>query len=157
MIPSSTKSCSAVVAFPDVCKTPIPGGPVPTPYPNIAHGASNASTATKITPAGLPTLKKASTFSNSMGDEVGAAKGLVSSKVMGAQSLKMVSMQAFNVGGVHQTAAGTAHLLRNRLNHLNQQLTSLSGRNPELWHSLVDEYVQVTANLYVTLAESNQH
>lgn len=24
------------MAFPDVCKTPTPGGPVPIPYPNIA-------------------------------------------------------------------------------------------------------------------------
>ena len=23
------------IVFPDVCKTPTPGGPVPTPYPNI--------------------------------------------------------------------------------------------------------------------------
>jgi hypothetical protein len=31
------------MAFPDVCKTPIPGGPVPIPYPNIAsQGAPSA-------------------------------------------------------------------------------------------------------------------
>ncbi len=24
------------IAFPDVCKTPSPGGPIPLPYPNIA-------------------------------------------------------------------------------------------------------------------------
>jgi hypothetical protein len=35
-VPSSTKRGSAVLAFPDVCKTPTPGGPVPIPYPNIA-------------------------------------------------------------------------------------------------------------------------
>lgn len=162
MIPSSTKSCSAVVAFPEVCKTPTPGGPVPTPYPNIARGASTA-TASKTTPAGLPTVMKTGVnFSTSTGDEAGSGSGLVSSKVKGVQSFKIFSTQTSNVGGVYRhvgmtTAAGSAHLLRNKLNHLNQQLTSLSGRNPELWHSLVDEYVQVTANLYMTLAESNQH
>jgi len=29
-------------AFPDVCKTPTPGGPVPIPYPNIANEAGSA-------------------------------------------------------------------------------------------------------------------
>ena len=28
------------MVFPDVCKTPSPGGPVPIPYPNIAMSDS---------------------------------------------------------------------------------------------------------------------
>jgi hypothetical protein len=36
MLPASTKIGGAVAAFPDVCKTPVPAGPVPIPYPNIA-------------------------------------------------------------------------------------------------------------------------
>jgi hypothetical protein len=27
-----------VIAFPDVCKTPSPGGPIPIPYPNFGFG-----------------------------------------------------------------------------------------------------------------------
>ena len=34
------KSSNGVtIAFPDVCKTPTPGGPVPIPYPNIAKSS----------------------------------------------------------------------------------------------------------------------
>jgi hypothetical protein len=37
------------IAFPDVCKTPSPGGPIPIPYPNIAKSAdtSKSSKSTK--------------------------------------------------------------------------------------------------------------
>jgi len=37
------------IAFPDVCKTPSPGGPVPIPYPNIAKSVdtSKGSKSTK--------------------------------------------------------------------------------------------------------------
>jgi hypothetical protein len=34
MYPASTKQGAAVLAFPDVCKTPTPAGPIPVPYPN---------------------------------------------------------------------------------------------------------------------------
>ena len=34
------KSSNGVtIAFPDVCKTPTPGGPIPIPYPNIAKSS----------------------------------------------------------------------------------------------------------------------
>jgi hypothetical protein len=36
MFAKSTLTGRAVPAFPDVCKTPMPSGPVPIPYPNIA-------------------------------------------------------------------------------------------------------------------------
>lgn len=37
------KSSSGVtIAFPDVCKTPTPGGPIPIPYPNIAKSSDTA-------------------------------------------------------------------------------------------------------------------
>jgi hypothetical protein len=35
---------ASVAAFPDVCKTPTPGGPVPVPYPNLANPANPAAT-----------------------------------------------------------------------------------------------------------------
>ena len=31
------------IAFPDVCKTPTPGGPIPIPYPNIAQSSDTAT------------------------------------------------------------------------------------------------------------------
>ena len=32
-------SGGTTIAFPDVCKTPSPAGPVPIPYPNIAKSS----------------------------------------------------------------------------------------------------------------------
>ena len=42
--------------------------------------------------------------------------------------------------------------VRNRLNQLHAQLTSLSGNEPDRWHELLDEYVIAAAELYMTLA-----
>ena len=48
MFPASTHSGQAVMAFPDVCKTPVPiTGPVPIAYPNIGT-LSGTKTATKV-------------------------------------------------------------------------------------------------------------
>lgn len=49
MFPASTHKGQAVAAFPDVCKTPSSGSPVPMPYPNI--GARLAGRSSKA-PAG---------------------------------------------------------------------------------------------------------
>ena len=45
-------SDGVTIAFPDVCKTPAPGGPVPIPYPNVAKSADTAkgSRQTKVSP-----------------------------------------------------------------------------------------------------------
>ena len=32
---------ASIPTFPDVCKTPTPGGPVPVPYPNMAAPAAS--------------------------------------------------------------------------------------------------------------------
>ena len=44
-----TLSGGLCIAFPDVCKTPSPGGPVPVPYPNIGMATDTKSTSTKGT------------------------------------------------------------------------------------------------------------
>ena len=36
----SKDSGGTTIAFPDVCKTPSPAGPIPIPYPNIAKSGS---------------------------------------------------------------------------------------------------------------------
>ncbi|MGD9902016.1 MAG: hypothetical protein AB7U83_01000 [Vicinamibacterales bacterium] len=33
--PSTSTVGNLIAAFPDVCKAPSPGGPVPLPYPNL--------------------------------------------------------------------------------------------------------------------------
>lgn len=65
--------------FPDVCKTPSPGGPVPVPYPNVAMASHAAQTATSVKADGQPIMLKDSVFSTSTGDEAGSAGGGVAS------------------------------------------------------------------------------
>jgi len=79
------KSSSGVtIAFPDVCKTPIPpAGPVPIPYPNIAKSSDTAKGTKKVKCDGNPVCVKDSNFSMSVGDEPGSANGVASNKIKG--------------------------------------------------------------------------
>ncbi len=71
-------------AFPDVCKTPSPGGPIPIPYPNIAKSSDAAKGAKKVKCDGNPICTKSSNFRMSTGDEAGSAGGgVVSNKIKG--------------------------------------------------------------------------
>ena len=80
-----TKDSNGVtVAFPDVCKTPSPCGPIPIPYPNIARSADSAQASKTVTVQGKPPCLKDSHFSTSTGDEGGTAGGgVASSKTKG--------------------------------------------------------------------------
>lgn len=69
--------------FPDVCKTPTPGGPVPIPYPNIAKSSDTDKGAKKVKCDGKPPCVKDSNFKTSVGDEPGTLKGVASSKTKG--------------------------------------------------------------------------
>lgn len=78
------KSSSGIAnAFPDVCKTPSPAGPVPIPYPNIAQSTDTAQGSTSVKIDGNPIMLKGSTFATSTGDEAGSAGGVVSSTIKG--------------------------------------------------------------------------
>jgi hypothetical protein len=71
-------------AFPDVCKTPSPGGPIPIPYPNIAKSSDTAQGSSTVKCDGNPICLKDSNFATSTGDEAGSAGGgVVSSKIKG--------------------------------------------------------------------------
>lgn len=71
-------------AFPDVCKTPSPAGPVPIPYPNVAKSSDTASGTSTVKCDGNPTCVKDSNFRMSTGDEAGSAGGgVVSNKIKG--------------------------------------------------------------------------
>ena len=87
------KSSNGVtIAFPDVCKTPSPAGPVPIPYPNVAKSSDTAKGTKKVKCDGNPTCVKDSNFSMSTGDEAGSAGGgVVSSKIKGKAEFVNVS------------------------------------------------------------------
>ena len=71
-------------AFPDVCKTPSPAGPIPIPYPNVAKSSDTADGAGTVKCDGNPVCVKDSHFSTSTGDEAGTSGGgVVSNKTKG--------------------------------------------------------------------------
>lgn len=76
-------SSGITIAFPDVCKTPTPAGPVPIPYPNIAQSSDTAKGTKKVKTDGQTACVKDSNFSMSTGDEAGSAGGVVSGKIKG--------------------------------------------------------------------------
>lgn len=77
-------SSGKTIAFPDVCKTPSPGGPIPIPYPNIAMSSDSAKTAKSVLVQGNEICVKDSNFKTSTGDEAGTAGGgVASSKTKG--------------------------------------------------------------------------
>ncbi|MCP3168884.1 DUF4150 domain-containing protein [Myxococcus qinghaiensis] len=80
-----TKDSGGVTtAFPDVCKTPSPAGPIPIPYPNVAQSSDTDKGTKKVSVAGNPVCVKDSNFKTSTGDEAGTAGGgVASSKTKG--------------------------------------------------------------------------
>ena len=85
-------SVGIAVAFPDVCKTPTPGGPVPIPYPNISQSADTLKGSKKTKMDGKPIMLKDSEFKMSSGDEAGNAGGnVVTNKFKGPAQFIMYS------------------------------------------------------------------
>lgn len=86
-------SGGVTIAFPDVCKTPSPGGPIPIPYPNIAMSSDSASGSKSVKVDGNPVCLKDSNFKTSTGDEAGTAGGgVASSKTKGKAEFVNFSM-----------------------------------------------------------------
>jgi hypothetical protein len=65
--------------FPDVCKTPTPGGPVPIPYPNIGNASQTSGGPTTVKVNGQMPMVKGAKYIMTTGDEAGTAGGGVMS------------------------------------------------------------------------------
>jgi Domain of unknown function (DUF4150) len=74
-------SNGVATAFPDVCKTPSPAGPVPIPYPNVAMSADTAQGSQDVKMDGNPIMLQGSNFKMSTGDEAGVVGGVVSGQI----------------------------------------------------------------------------
>ena len=74
-------SNGVATAFPDVCKTPSPAGPVPIPYPNVAMSADTAQGSQDVKMDGNPIMLQGSNFKMSTGDEAGVSGGVVSGQI----------------------------------------------------------------------------
>jgi len=85
MPPASTNGGGQCFAFPDVCKTPTPAGPVPIPYPNIAmlNQASGGTCSSKVKIVGNKAVTQDTEITMSSGDEAGSVGGVVSNKIKG--------------------------------------------------------------------------
>ncbi len=69
--------------FPDVCLTPSPAGPVPTPYPNLATRPMGVNAAYKVLFNAAPAHNLGTTIPMTNGDNAGVAMGVASGTVMG--------------------------------------------------------------------------
>lgn len=76
--------------FPDVCKTPTPGGPVPIPYPNIGKSSDTDKGPKKVTTDGKMPMVKGAVYTMTMGDEAGSAGGGVISGKQKAEAEYML-------------------------------------------------------------------
>ncbi len=85
------KSGGMSVVFPDVCKTPTPGGPVPIPYPNVGKSSDTTKGPKSVKVDGGMPMTKGAKYSMSTGDEAGSAGGVVSGKTKGECEFLMYS------------------------------------------------------------------
>lgn len=109
MFPATTNAGGQCMGFPDVCKTPTPGGPVPLPYPNIAmaNQAKGSSCSSKVKIVNKKACTTKTEISMSSGDEAGSAGGgVVSSKMKGPALYKKGSSKVKIEGAplVHLTS-----------------------------------------------------
>lgn len=80
---ANTQMGGMAIAFPDVCKTPTPVGPVPIPYPNMAMGTTRVPPCFKVFISGTPAHNMNTMGTISNGDNAGVAGGVASQMVMG--------------------------------------------------------------------------
>jgi len=79
------------IAFPDVCKTPTPAGPIPLPYPNIGKSADTTGGPTTVKVDGNMPMVKGAKYMMTTGDEAGSAGGVMSSSIKGECEFMMYS------------------------------------------------------------------
>lgn len=109
-MPASSKAGGMCLGFPDVCKTPILGVPVPIPYPNMAQVSNAKKTVSKVVIENKETCVKPSKMKSSSGDEAGVQNGVISNKIMKKVVYKKASSKVQFKGkkAVYHTAM-TAH------------------------------------------------
>jgi hypothetical protein len=71
------------LAFPDVCLTPTPAGPVPIPYPNISLHPTSVAFVPNVLVTCAPAHNMLTVAPLTNGDNPGVATGVASGVVMG--------------------------------------------------------------------------
>ncbi len=110
---ASTLEKGVCQAFPDTCKTPTPGGPVPIPYPNIAQckTASSSTCSSKVMICGMKAFNLKARIPQSQADNGGTAGGgVVSNKIMGQMKYTQGSSSVYIQGApIVRLTSQTAH------------------------------------------------
>ncbi len=107
-------------AFPDVCLTPTPAGPVPIPYPNISQNPLGVPPVPNVIFAGAPVHNMNTIVPMSQGDEAGTATGVASGTVMGPRRC-ITAAFTFIVGGAPITRL-TSMTMQNSTNIVGAQI-----------------------------------
>ncbi|MFY0562876.1 DUF4150 domain-containing protein [Archangium lansingense] len=85
------QSGGSSTVFPDVCKTPMPGGPVPIPYPNTGKASDTSKGPTSVTIEGNMPMVKGAEYKSTTGDEAGSAGGVASGTIQKPAEFMMYS------------------------------------------------------------------
>ena len=108
------------MAFPDVCLTPPPAGPVPIPYPNIAMLPMAVGFSPKVMWMATPAHNMGTVVPMSNGDNAGVATGVASGMVMGPARHLTASFTTL-VGGMPATRL-TSVSMQNSTNTVGAQI-----------------------------------
>lgn len=111
---ANTQMSGLDMAFPDVCNTPTPAGPVPIPYPNIATAAMGIPTVFNVMFSFAPVHNTGTVIPMTNGDNAGVAMGVASGMVMGP-SRHLTGSFTTLVGGMPVTRL-TSSSLQNSTN-----------------------------------------
>ena len=98
----NTNMCGLHFAFPDVCNTPTPAGPIPIPYPNLALPMTAIPNQFKVLVMAMPAHNLGTTVPMSNGDNPGVAVNPMSGMVMGPCRHLMGSIKTM-IGGMPAT------------------------------------------------------
>ena len=108
---ATTQLININVAFPDVCKTPTPAGPVPLPYPNLAPSMTHIPVVINIFIGGGMAHNLLTIAPTSTGDEAGVVGGVLDSVIKGISLYLLGSFKV--IYGVAPAARTTSPTLQN--------------------------------------------
>ena len=133
-----------IVAFPDVCKTPIPTVPNLIPYPSFATVANNEQEKNKT--EGKMVSTKKPRIPSSKGDEAG--------KIMGAASSKNQNLDRYTFG-LEKTfydvkAQNEIGRLKSEISNYIIKLLNMTSKDPNEWQRALQEYSVRVSALFMT-------
>ena len=96
--------------FPDVCKTPTNGPPVPIPYPNVGKSSDTILGPLTVTVDGMMPMTKGAQYMMSSGDEAGTVGGVMSQRFMAECEFMMYSFESCHVAFVESNPVYAMYL-----------------------------------------------